>query len=191
MQKKMLVPALIGLACLVVGILIGSYFQGRRCSREAKAAAAAHEAELGTARTEAERWAEALATRQGEAVLKSFVSGIAPSILSERRESLELSAVSLLREPGVEGIHVVGPDGSVVYSSDVKLSTMGEGGDKAVWAAAVTDFTSRTSNRPGVIDYAVPVIDSGRVLAVVWLEFGRAKVRDLARPTAGGPAAAK
>jgi hypothetical protein len=182
MRSRAILYGLAAAVFIAAGVLGGWYFEHRRCVKETKVAAELHGEQLKTLRADAAQWAGTLASSQAEAVLRSFVAGIAPSILAERRESVEMSAVSLLRIPGVEGIHVLRPDGNVVYSSDAKLVTTGEGGNKAAWALAANELVSRPSPRPGSIDLAAPITDAGKALSVVWLEFGLASVRDLARP---------
>ncbi|PKN12559.1 MAG: hypothetical protein CVU69_07215 [Deltaproteobacteria bacterium HGW-Deltaproteobacteria-4] len=182
MKSKVLSYVLVALVCIAAGAAAGWYFEHGRSVKEATAAAELHRAQLTTLRGEATQWAETLAGRQAEAVLWSFVSGITPSILTGRRESIEISAVSLLRIPGVEGIHVLRPDAAVDYSSDAKLATTGEGGEKAAWATAATELISRPSPQPGSLDLAAPVIDAGKILAIVWLEFGLESVRDFGMP---------
>ncbi len=179
----LVVAAVVLLAlCVAAGVQAGLFLERRRCNEKELAAAETHRQETGKLRREALIWADALATHEAQAVLRSFVSGIGPAVRTGRRESLEMSAVSLLRVAGVEGIHILQPDGIVVYSSDAKLATTGKGGERAAWALSVTDLASRPSFRPGVLEVAAPVVDAGQTLAVVWLEFGHARVRDAARP---------
>lgn len=182
MKGKILVFSIAAVVFIVAGVMIGRYFEMRRSAEQAAATEEIHSAQLTTIRGEATQWAGTLAGQQAEVVLRSFVSGITPSILAERRESVELSAVGLLRIPGVDGIHVLRPDGSVVYSSDGKLVSTGQAGEQGAWASAVTELASRPGARTGVVEIAMPITDSGKNLAVVWLEFGVDSVRDLARP---------
>lgn len=176
--------AVLSMTLLAAAFQAGRLLEVRRCEARQLATAAAHEEATAALRGAAGSWADALVTREGEVVLRAFAAGIAPSIRAERRESLEVAAVSLLRVPGVEGIHVLRPDGTVVYSSDAKLATTGRGGERAAWALAASGLASRESHRPGVVELATPVVDGGRALAIVWLEFGHAAVREAARPQA-------
>ncbi len=183
---KILGIVILAVIALGAGFWGGQSFTNRRATEQSAQVAEQHAAELLALRGQATSWANALSESQGEAVLRAFVSGIAPALRSERRESLELSALSLLRVPGVAGIHVLRPDGEVVYSSDAKLTTTGEAGDAGAWALAAHDLTSRAGAKPGTEDLALPLIDSGQVLAVVWMEFAQDKVRKAARPAALG-----
>lgn len=179
---KGILAILLAIATAVGGFLAARHFERQRCADETVALVAEHDAAITKLKSSAEGWAEAVAKRQGEAVINAFVSGISPSILAERRESLEISAVSLLRVPGVEGIHLFKLDGAVIYSSDAKLVTIGSAGEAGAWALAAPELVAREGARQGTLELAVPVVDSGRVLAVVWMEFGLAAVRDTGRP---------
>ena len=182
MLIRRLLIVIVALATAVAGFLLARNLERSRAAKESAALTATYQAELVATKGAGRNWAEAIATRQGEAILRAFVAGITPSLLAERRESLEISAVSLLRVPGVDGIHVFRPDGSVYYSSDAKLVTVGSAGEEGAWSLAATDFISRSGAREGTLDLAVPVVDSGRTLATVWLQYALAGVRDAERP---------
>lgn len=176
---------LVGILCLA--LLVGGFFAGREVEHrrglgEAGEVAQGHSRELLILRGEAADWAKAMSLAQGEALLRAFVAGISPAILAERRESLEISAVSLLRVTGVSGVHILTPAGKVEYSSDAKLATTGELGERGAWALAATDLISREGAHAGVRDYAVPLVSTGNVIAIIWLEFAEAAVRDASRP---------
>lgn len=181
MIKNILV-GLLCLALLIGGFLAGREVEHRRSVGEAGEVAEGHSREMLLVRGEAANWATAMSRAQGEALLRAFVSGVSPAILAERRDSLEMSAVSLLRVTGVSGVHILSPDGKVEYSSDAKLATTGELGDRGAWALGATELISREGAYAGVRDYAVPLISTGNVIAIVWLEFAETAVRDASRP---------
>nr|MBP7462120.1 hypothetical protein [Candidatus Delongbacteria bacterium] len=139
--------------------------------------------EIGLISQEAENWVNALVMQQGENLLRAFTAGISPSVLAERQQGIELSSVSLLRIPGVVGIHVIRPNGQVVYSSDVKLTTTGKVDERGGWALTATDIISRDSQKEGIEDYALPIMDSGKIVVVVWLEYDLAGIINQARPS--------
>ncbi len=141
--------------------------------------AAGEQAQL---RQEAESWAGAVARRSAIGTFRGFLAGINPALLAERRESLELAAVGLLRVAGVTALHVLRPDGSVLYSSDGKYATTGQADDRAAWALAASELSEREAATPGVVEVAAPVIEGGKVLAIVWLAYRPDVVRDAVRP---------
>lgn len=183
-----------GIALIVVGAVAG--FAGTRAYERAQATqrmdafaqrAQGSETEL---RRSAEHWADALAETEGEAVLRSFAAGLAATMLSGRSGSLDVAATSLLRLPGVQAVTVLRPDGTTLYASDAKLTVSGAGNDQTRWALTAKDFMSRDSQESGVTEMALPVTDRGGVLAIVWLAFDTARVRDRDRPEALNPSAA-
>lgn len=183
--KFMIKKIFIGLLALVS--LIAGYFGGRELARssaadEATQAAEAHALEVAGLKNDAVAWATAVSKGEGEAILRAFVAGISPSLLAERREGLEISAIGLLRVAGVEGIHLLHPDGKVLYSSDAKLATTGDIGERGAWALGAQELISRQGNHPGSLDFAVPLISTGQVIAIIWLEYGESTVREAARP---------
>jgi hypothetical protein len=170
------------LLCGAVGFLIAQRWGAVRYEDRATTAVEEHATDLSTSRALADQWADALAMSQGRSILQAFVAGITPAVLAQRRETMELATVSLLRIPGVAGIHVFGAGGEVLYSSDAKLTTTGEAEYRGTWALEASDFASRQSTRPGMVDFAAPISDGTSKLAVVWLEYDLARVRDAARP---------
>ena len=191
MKGKAIVVLLVALLAGAGGFWGARELERRRCAAEKAELEAVQSQALRVVRAAAETWAEAISRRQAEAVLRAFVSGISPSIQTDRRESLAISSTSLLRVPGVEGIHLLRPDGEILYSSNVKMTTTGELGEAGSWALRAPELVSRSGARQGSLDLAVPLVDAGQVLAVVWMEYGLDAVRDLGRPSeltrAGSP----
>lgn len=189
MKTKILGYLLIAALAAGAGAWFAQKLADRRAATEAARAAEIHQAELAQIRGQAVAWADQIARDQGRAVLRSFAAGITPDILTGRRESLEISAVGLLRVTGVKGVHLLGPEGLLLYSSDAKLGTTGNTGEGGAWAFAAAELTSRPSSAPGVTELAVPILDGGRKVAVVWLEFAQDSVRDQERPQSLRPPA--
>lgn len=183
MSVKNIILGLLGLVLLLGGWFAGLQLQQRRCASQALEVSQGHSQEILQARGEAAEWASSLARAQGEALLRAFVSGISPAILTGRMESLEIASSSLLRVTGISGIHIISPAGKVQYSSDAKLATTGELGEGGVWALAATEMVSRDGSQAGTREYAVPLISTGKVLAVIWMEFSEAAVRDAGKPS--------
>lgn len=190
MNAKVVGLIVAGIAVLALGIFGGLRWERANCDEELARASTRHGEEMTAAKAEAERWADTIATRQGEAMLRAFVSGVTPAVLADRIDSLGISSTSLLRVPGVAGIHLFRADGQVIYSSDAKLTTLGVGGDRATWALAAPELVSRKSDRPGMLEFALPIVDSGKVLALCWMEYDVAGVREAGRgavPAAPAP----
>lgn len=185
-RRVLLIAAAIAFAA--AGFLIAQHVERALAAERATTAQQAFHAHEEALRAAAQKWADEVSMTEGKAVLQAFVAGIAPAVLAQRRDSVELSAASLLRVPGVAGIHVFGPEAEVAYSSDAKLTTPGITDARVEWALQATQLTSRPSARAGVVDLAMPIESSGTRLAVVWLEYDLAGVRDAARPAFPGPA---
>ena len=106
MKVKVLMVVLMAVVSAAAGFWGGRELARRSAAKAADQAARECAAQIVAVRGQAVSWADAIAKGQGEAVLRAFVSGISPAILTDRRESLEISAISLLRVPGVAGIHL-------------------------------------------------------------------------------------
>jgi hypothetical protein len=176
----------IAIALVAVGGAVG--FFGARTYEQAQAAkrldaqmqrAASNDADI---RRHAEQWADALAMAEGEAVLRSFAAGLAPTLLSCRGGSLDVAGTSLLRLDGVRGVTILRADGKALYASDAKLTVSEAGNEQTHWALTARDFMSRAAAGSGTTEMALPITDRGTVIAIVWLEFDAKRVRDSERP---------
>lgn len=161
------------LVCIALGFVLAQQYERNRSAKEMRALEEQQAAEIERVRSEV----DAIARTQGQIVLRAFAAGVSPSVLAGRRESVEIAAVDLLVVPGIAGIHVLGPDGTVIYSSDAKLATTGEGAYRGSWALNATELVSQASSRPNVIDLAIPVLGGGERKAVIWLEYDVAAVK--------------
>lgn len=182
MNIKNLLLIIAALACVALGFTAARQIDQMQHADRVRSIHAQHDRQLTDTRTAGERWADAVARAQGEAVLRAFAAGISPAVQAGRREGIEIAAVSLLHVRGIAGIHVLGLDSAVLYSSDAKLVATGEPEYRGAWALQVSELTSRPSTRPGVIDIAVPITSADKPLAVVWLEYDVGAVREAARP---------
>jgi hypothetical protein len=173
---------------IVIGVSAAAGFFAARAYEQSKSAAA-READMTQAanvqaalRSDAESWAGSIAQMQGETVLRSFVAGLTPLLLAERHAGVEIAGTSLLRLRGVQGISILRSDGKVLYASDAKLTVSDDGNEQTRWALSATDFSIRDSVQPGIKEMSLPVNDAGQLLAVVWLAYDAATIRDQDRP---------
>lgn len=168
------------LICIAVGFVLAQQFERSRAAQRIEALQAQQLQERARAEGEAEARVDAIARTQGAVVLQAFAAGISSAVMTGRREGVEIAAVSLLHVPGVAGIHVLALDGSVIYSSDAKLTATGEGSYRGAWALEATELVSQPSTRPDVLDIAMPVASAGTPQAVAWLEYDVAAVKTAA-----------
>jgi hypothetical protein len=175
-----------GVACVIIGYLLAQQLTSAAIERSARATEQQQRREVATLRADAERWADTGARNSAESLLRTFVAGISPEVLTRRRESVEQTAMALLRVSGVTGIHVLGSDSEILYSSGAKLTTTGDTTYRGSWALQATGFTTRESARPGIVEYAMPISNGDTPLAVAWLEYDVARARDAARPASLG-----
>jgi hypothetical protein len=168
------------LICIALGFVIAQQFERSRSETRIGALQAQQNQDLERVRRESESRVDAMARTQGEIVLQAFAAGISPSVLADRRDAVEIAAVGMLHVPGVAGVHVLALDGGVIYSSDAKLTTTGEGNYRGSWALQATELTTRPSERPDVIDVAAPIASAGQPQAVAWLEYDTAAAKNAA-----------
>lgn len=187
MKKKMLVVLVLMVIGAVGGFFGTRYLERQRCTKEIDQITLKHNDELVLVSREAENWVNLLAIQQGETILRAFTAGISPLVLAERKEGIELSSVSLLRVIGVAGIHIVRINGGIIYSSDAKLTTTGQVDDRGAWALTAKDILSKPSQRDGFMEFALPIMDSGKTMAIVWLEYNLAEVINANRPSSLTP----
>lgn len=170
------------LASVAIGFLAARAYEQSQSAKRTQAAELRMAAEREALRNGAEQWSAALAKAEGEAILRSFVAGIAPVVLAGRGNSMEISGTSLLRLAGVQGVTILRADGKTLYASDAKLTVTDSGNAQTRWALTATDFMSRDGARAGITEMSLPVTDRGTVLAIVWLEYDSSRVREQHRP---------
>lgn len=173
------------LICVAIGFVLAQQYEQRRGEDRLQALQQQHEAELAQTRSDAEARVDAMARTQGETLAQAFTAGISQAVLSGRREGVEIASVNLLHVPGIAGVHVLETNGAVIYSSDAKLATTGEGAYRGAWALQATEMITQPSARPNVIDIAVPITNGAQTQAIVWIEYDVAAVR--AAANAGQP----
>ncbi len=171
---------------LLVGAAAGFFgaraYERSQCAQRAESAAQQVETNLDTLSRGAEQWAHSLAHAEGEAILRSFVAGLAPVVLAGRESSVDVAGASLLRLSGIRGVTILRADGKTLYASDAKLTVSDAGNEQTRWALTATDFMSRDGVQPGVTEMALPVTDRGTVLAIVWLAYDPGLARERFRP---------
>lgn len=185
MNSRVLAFVAIAVVCLAIGIYGARTFEKSRCAKEAESTALAMAESSNTLRSAAEQWSESLAKTQGEAILRSFVAGVAPVMLAGREQPLDIASTSLLRLPGVQGVIILRADGKTLYSSDAKLIVTDAGNERTRWALTATDFMSR--DQLGVMEMSLPITDRGTIVAVVWLSYAASRIREEHRPESLAP----
>lgn len=177
---------LIEIAVVLVVALIGFtawWWCARQAERSAQEIAIDYEARITTVRQNCEFWAASMAAQQAEAVLRAFAAGIYPSLLAERPgEELDVTIGALLELPGIEFAHLVAPEGSVIASSDRKLTILGDVGERGAWALGVTELSSRQGDREGVVELAAPILSTAGTEAIAWLGYDTQGVMESCRP---------
>jgi hypothetical protein len=177
----------------IAGLLGARAYERSQCAARLATADQQAEANGDKLRRGAEQWASSLATAEGEAILRSFVAGLAPVVLTGREGAVDVAGASLLRLGGVQGVTILRADGRTLYASDAKLTVANAGSEQTRWALTAKDFMSRAGGRPGVTEMSLPVTDRGTVLAIVWLAYDPNLARERFRPDqlkpvqAGGP----
>jgi hypothetical protein len=186
-MRRILVELLI--VVILGGAVYGAWaYQDRRRREELAAQAATAAATAADLRGKAQFWAEALTASEAEAVFRAFLAGIAPAVLAARDESVEQSAVALLDLRGIDFVHLLRPDGSVLYSSDAKLATAGSAGERGAWALAASELTTRAGDTRGVTEIAAPVMGPDGPAAFLWIGYRTGAVEDETRPQTLAPA---
>lgn len=182
LNRRFLVAAAILAAGATAGFFGARAYERAQCTKHMDAAALHSKARTETLRGGAEEWAQALSRTTGEAILRSFVAGLAPVVLAGRPRSVDVAGAGLLRLAGVRGVTILGADGKTLYASDAKLTVSDAGSEQTRWALTAKDFMSRDGIQPGITELALPVTDRGTVLAVVWLAYDSNLERERLRP---------
>ncbi len=177
MTMKRILWIVAALICVAIGYVLAQQIERSRMETRITALQTQQSEAIAQLRTEGDARLDALARTHGEILLQAFAAGITPQVVAGRHEGIEQAAVSLLHVPGIAGIHVLGLDGSVFYSSDAKLAATGQGSYRGTWALEATELTTRQSTRPEVLDIAIPITSAGTSRAVAWLEYDVAAVK--------------
>lgn len=132
-------------------------------------------------------WASALAAGEAEAVFRAYQAGIHAAVLAGRRESLDVSIDEMVRLPGVVFVHIMGPDGAVLASSDRRYTVTGRASERAAWALGAIEASVRQGALPGTIELAIPIQDAAGARAVLWGAYNTQKIIERSRPKALTP----
>ncbi|HSL83348.1 MAG TPA: hypothetical protein VLF66_11275 [Thermoanaerobaculia bacterium] len=164
-------------------ILIGVWaFSQMRTERAVGRQEMAHQEEIEELRSRYDEWTDALAASQGEAVTRSFATGIRMAILAGREESLQDAKNLLIQTPHVAFVHVFKTDGAVLASSDDRYSVAGELDERAAWALAATELRTRPSDVSGITEYALPVTGGSGNGTVLWLGYETRQLKEATPP---------
>ena len=177
---------LIEIAVVAVVALVGFgawWWCDRQLERSVGEVERDYQARIATLEQNCELWADALAAKQSEAVLRAFAGGVYPSLIEDRAGGeLDVAIGALLELPGVEFAHLLTPDGLVLTSSDRKFTVLGEVAGRADWALGATELTSRPGERPGTLELAAPILSTEGTEAILWLSYGTEAVKEECRP---------
>ena len=176
-----------GIEALIIVVLLLTvaavwWVMDRRAAAEREQMEMASESRVAAAEAATARWTEALAEGAAWAVFRSFAAGIHPLVLPERRDSLDQAVAALLELPAVEGVHVLGADGRVLASSDLKLQTTGRLDERDAWVIETTELTGRDGDRAGVVQLASPIVGPAGPAGFLWLAYDTEATRRAARP---------
>lgn len=169
-QKRLLIEVAGALLLIVIGFLAWSAAENRG-ERQLADLQARHESALAQARQECEARAERLARSEAQAVFRAFAAGAQGSALGQQKGMLDMAKGGLLRLPQVAFVHVLGPAGQVMTSSNQKYTVAGRADDRAGWALGATDLQTRQGDLPGTIEIAAPFQGAFGRVAVLWLGY--------------------
>lgn len=183
MNNKRLGIEAIVIVLLALAILGVWWWRGHVAENEVATLRTTQEEEVRALRNESSQWAGRLATGEAEAVFRAFAAGIAQQVLPGGDTNLDQAVGGLLELPGVAFVHVLGPDGTVLATSDRKLSVTGRAGDDARWALESTDLVTRASRQPGVTELAAPIVGSAGAAGYLWMGYETQRLLEDARPS--------
>ena len=163
----------IGLGALAIAAMFGVWkLQEWRAGKQLAELEAGHRAELAEHTAETERWAAELGYQQAELVFQSFAAGIRGDLEAGRIEDVTTAIDLMIRLDPVLFVHVLGPDGTVLGTTDRKLEITGESDERARWALESSELVVRTG-LDQLVEIAGPITvdEDQRKLAVLWLGY--------------------
>ncbi|MEM7048590.1 MAG: hypothetical protein AAF604_02975 [Acidobacteriota bacterium] len=98
---------------------------------------------LMTFQTEAERLQAEAGRKEGRAVFAALASGVLPLARAKNRSGLDQAVSAALEVPGIEALHVLGADGTVLAGSDRKLLTTGRLDPRDGWVLETLELTEK------------------------------------------------
>lgn len=178
----------VGVEIVIIVILaliaVGAWFyKDYEAAREMERVNREHTAWVDELRLAATGWAESLSEREAEAAFRAFAAGVAPTLLAGRNDTVDQAVGGLLELSGIAFVHVLGPDGEVLASSDRKLMTAGTVGERATWVLASDQVTTRPSERRGLLELAAPVVGSSGPVAYLWMGYDVEEGVEATRPS--------
>jgi len=130
-------------------------------------------------------WTGRLAEDQAEAVFRAFAAGIQPAVLAGSQDALLVSKQQLLYLPNLAFVHLLKPDGAVIFSSDEKMTLAGRAGERARWALSAPELMRRPGEREGTLELAAPIKGLTETEAILWMSYDTSALADATRPESG------
>lgn len=140
------------------------------------------ELEAAQLRKDSVEWAARLAEDQAEAVFQAFAAGIQPAVMAGSKDALLVSKQQLLHLPQLAFVHLLKPDGTVIFSSDEKLTTAGAAGERARWALSAPEMMRRPGEIEGTLELAAPIEGLTETEAVLWMGYDTSELASSTRP---------
>lgn len=184
MNGKRLGTEVLIIAVLVLALVGLWWYMDHRAEAGRAELEADWQVRVDVAEAAAERWTEALARSEAEAVFRAFAAGVHPLVLPGRGDTLDQAVAGLLELSAVEGVHVVGADGRVLASSDRKVLTTGRLDERDSWVLATSDLEVTEGDRPGVLQLAAPIFGPAGPAGFLWLAYDVEQARAETRPAA-------
>ena len=173
------------LAVFALTLTVSRGVDARRLEAEVARLEAASVAASAAALAERDGWVLALTRSETRAVLHAFSAGIQSAVLSENGDAINVAVSELIRLPGIVFVHVVDPAGSVLASSDRKLVSTGQAGERAAWALGLTEMAVRDGELPGTTEAATPVPGVSGPVAFVWIGYDTRELAERTHPAPG------
>ena len=164
---------------ILAGVL---FWSGGRVERHARslteqhedalqAADERHRSEIATLNQAQERRAEELAKERAKAIFSAFEAGIHSAAAARWNRYLDNARDSLLAQPAVLFVHLITPQGRIISTSDDELARIGRLDEQTDWPLGVDGLASRIGETTGQLELAAPILEGGRVVAVLWMGF--------------------
>lgn len=159
------------------------FFMSRGKTNAVAAEQAACEQRVAALTAAGDSWAGALAAGQAEAAFRAFAAGVYPLVLrGGQSDGLNQAIGAVLEIPGVTFVHLLGADGTVLASSDRKLTTTGRVGEAGAWVLSATELVSKAGEVPGTVEMGAPVVGASGPTGYLWMGYAVDEVREGARP---------